>query len=411
MKRTIAVSLVALAAALTGTHLDAYSVSGHYWRSRQVPFYVNPVNNDVSQAAAIAAIRAAADAWRVQSSADITLYYAGQTSGTSLANNGKNEIFFRNTSNGSTIAATYYWYGSDGALLDADIVFYDGGFKFFTGQSGCTTGGVYIEDVGVHEFGHFVGINHSSFADATMYPTLNGSCNQSWRTLSADDIAAVEKAYPASTIPDPPAAPTWLSAQPDAANPKYVDLTWSDQSNNENGFEVQRSADGASFATIAQVGANVAWFEDRGVSEGRSYWYRVRARNEGGTSGWSNVASVQVPAAAPVAAPTAPTLLAPSNGSQTTPKSLSWSKAGGATSYDVYFGKTSTPPLYRSGLTGTSVSLGKLSAGVTYYWRVVAKNSAGTASSSTWHFTTPSSGGKKGGGKGGGKGKGNGRQK
>ena len=406
MKRTIAVSLVALAAALTGHHIDAYSVSGHHWASRQVPFYVNPVNNDVSQAAAIAALQDAAEAWRLQSTADITVYYAGTTNGTSLTNNGKNEIFFRNTSNGSTIAATYYWYGSDGRLLDADMVFYDGGFKFFTGQSGCSSG-VYIEDVGVHEFGHFIGINHSTFSDASMYPTLTGSCNQSWRTLSGDDIAAVEAAYPGSTLPDPPAAPAWLSAQPDTTNSAYVDLTWGDQSNNEDGFQVQRSADGVSFATVGQVGANVNWFEDRGVTGGSAYWYRVRAANQGGSSDWSNVAGVQVPAPPPAVAPVGPTLLSPANGSTTTPKSLAWSKVTGAATYDVYFGKTSSPALYRSNLTGTSVSLGKLSAGAIYYWRVVAKNEAGAASSSTWHFTTSSASSKKGGGKG----RNNGRQK
>jgi hypothetical protein len=64
----------------------------------------------------------------------------GRTSATSFANNGKNEIFFRNASAGSMVAETHWWYDSSNRLLDADILFYDGGFKFFTGSSGCSGG-------------------------------------------------------------------------------------------------------------------------------------------------------------------------------------------------------------------------------------------------------------------------------
>ena len=88
-------------------------------------------------------------------------------------------------------------------------------------------------------------------------------------------------------------------------------------------------------------------------------------------------------------APAAPTNLSPINGatrvSQAT--SLSWSASSGATSYDVYFGTASTPPLVTN-TTGTSYAAGSLSASTTYYWRVVANNSSGSNSSATISFTT-----------------------
>jgi hypothetical protein len=173
-----------------------YVVSGHTWAIKQVPYYINPSNGDVSQSAAIAAIEYGANGWAAQSNADISFYYMGTTNGSSIQNNGKNEVFFRPDSNGSTFANTYWWYDGTGHLVDADIEFWDGGFTFFTGTSGCSSG-EYLEDASMHEFGHALGLQHSSVTTATMYPTLP-KCSMTWRTLDPDDLAGVEALYPAS---------------------------------------------------------------------------------------------------------------------------------------------------------------------------------------------------------------------
>jgi hypothetical protein len=65
---------------------------------------------------------------------------------------------------------------------------------------------------------------------------------------------------------------------------------------------------------------------------------------------------------------------------------LNWTAGAGATSYDVYFGVTATPP-FVGNTTGTSYNPGTLSPGKTYYWRIVSKNCASTTSP-TWSFTT-----------------------
>jgi hypothetical protein len=101
-----------------------------------------------------------------------------------------------------------------------------------------------------------------------------------------------------------------------------------------------------------------------------------------------------------VTAPAAPVLTSPANAATgvSAPVTLAWAASPGATSYNVYFGTASSPPLAAQ-ITATSYDPGTLSAGTTYYWSVAAVNSAGAANSATWSFTTsPASGGGGGGG-------------
>ncbi|HBG70562.1 MAG: hypothetical protein A2W93_06145 [Bacteroidetes bacterium GWF2_43_63] len=59
-----------------------------------------------------------------------------------------------------------------------------------------------------------------------------------------------------------------------------------------------------------------------------------------------------------------------------------------ATSYDVYFGTSATPPLVGN-FTGTTYNTGALNTSTTYYWKIVPRNSFGTATGAiTRSFTT-----------------------
>jgi hypothetical protein len=72
-----------------------------------------------------------------------------------------------------------------------------------------------------------------------------------------------------------------------------VFLTWLDNSANESGFEIHRSADGIGFNRVALLGANAVNWADADLASG-TYTYRVRAYNSGGISAWSNLGSVVV---------------------------------------------------------------------------------------------------------------------
>ena len=82
-------------------------------------------------------------------------------------------------------------------------------------------------------------------------------------------------------------------------------------------------------------------------------------------------------------------LLTPANGAidQDDEVTLTWSTSSRATSYDVYFGTTSSPAKITT-VTTTSYEVTQLLPTTTYYWKIVAKNNCGTRSSPIWNFST-----------------------
>ncbi|NSW88025.1 MAG: fibronectin type III domain-containing protein, partial [Syntrophobacteraceae bacterium] len=101
------------------------------------------------------------------------------------------------------------------------------------------------------------------------------------------------------TVVSPPAAPSNLAgtAVAQGANNARVTLIWTDNSNNEAGFTIQRStsADFTANVTSTNVGANTTTFQTGNVSRKTLFYFRVQAFNAAGTSAWSNVISVLTP--------------------------------------------------------------------------------------------------------------------
>ncbi len=70
-----------------------------------------------------------------------------------------------------------------------------------------------------------------------------------------------------------------------------LDLSWTDNSSDESGFKIERSTDGTNFSEITSVSANITNYSDTGLSDSTQYWYRVRAYNGAGDSGYTNIAN------------------------------------------------------------------------------------------------------------------------
>lgn len=112
-------------------------------------------------------------------------------------------------------------------------------------------------------------------------------------------------------------APTSLVGT--ATTSSSIRLTWSDNSANEDGFEVERSLNGTSWTWIATSTPNTNSYYDSGLSAGTTYYHRVRTFNAGVYSAYTNTATTTTN----VPVPTAPSSLTASASSTTV--TLNWS--------------------------------------------------------------------------------------
>ena len=91
----------------------------------------------------------------------------------------------------------------------------------------------------------------------------------------------------------PPAAPSDLST---TLNGATIQVNWTDNSNNEQAFVLERSVDAGAFAVRDEtIGENTTSYSDGPLATGHTYAYRVKARNTHGDSGYSNTDSEYVP--------------------------------------------------------------------------------------------------------------------
>ncbi len=125
------------------------------------------------------------------------------------------------------------------------------------------------------------------------------------RTLSSAGVSDWSETKGAETA-DVSTPPTNLVATPNAYN--KVTLTWSDNSQNEEGFSIERASIFTNnfFEEIAQTDEGITTYIDNSVLANATYKYRVRAINPNGSSPYSNIAPVTTPINANVSSPNAP---------------------------------------------------------------------------------------------------------
>jgi hypothetical protein len=90
------------------------------------------------------------------------------------------------------------------------------------------------------------------------------------------------------TTPDPiPNAPTGFALRTTGSG--EITVSWVDQSDNEIGFEIQRTSGGLTFEVIAITPANATSFVNKSLKPRIGYAYRIRAVGKTGASAWSAV--------------------------------------------------------------------------------------------------------------------------
>ena len=293
-RSTTTVLAVGAALLVIAGSLGAYATHA-YWANDAATFYINPTNADNGLQAGrtntdvINALQVAMDAWNSQSGTSFRYSYGGQVSDTATSMDNRNVIIFRNASNGGAIASTYSWWNSSTLqIVDSDIVFWDGGFSFYTGSTQCGTtpdnptvqtigSSAYIEDVATPELGHALGLSHSSDSAATMYPSYS-YCSQEMRTLGSDDIAGMHALYPSGSPAPSNTAPS-LSISSPSNGSSYVEgssTTFTGSANDNQDGSLTGSiqwtdngtaiGSGGSFTATLAVGSHsvVAWVSDSG---------------------------------------------------------------------------------------------------------------------------------------------------
>ena len=102
----------------------------------------------------------------------------------------------------------------------------------------------------------------------------------------------------------PPAAPSGLTAT--AVSSSRINLAWTDNSDNEAGFVIERSPNGVTgwLSLTPSTAPNATSYSDTGLAAATAYFYRVKATNASGDSAWSNVANATTGSASGLAAPT-----------------------------------------------------------------------------------------------------------
>lgn len=122
-----------------------------------------------------------------------------------------------------------------------------------------------------------------------------------------------------------------------------------------------------------------------------TYYWKIVARNSAGSTAgpvWRFTTQAQ-----PTQPPAAPAAPSPGDQAQgvSTDADLNWADAARATSYDVYFG-TTNPQLFVGNSGSSAWSLSTLGFSTGYYWKIVARNSAGSTPGPVWRFTTQTQG-------------------
>lgn len=153
---------------------------------------------------------------------------------------------------------------------------------------------LYSEVMAFDENGNTVWLNLDTIPD---FPVLVlGSCervdsqgllkSQFSKKDTQNEVNTNENTKSTLAIPN---NPTQLIVNSGSAN--QLMLEWTDNSNDETGFKIERSYSGSNgFVQIASTANNVNGFIDMNLTPSTQYFYRVRAYNASGNSSYTNSA-------------------------------------------------------------------------------------------------------------------------
>ena len=223
---------------------------------------------------------------------------------------------------------------------------------------------------------HTVGVGVESYPDSGL--NENTTYYYRIRAYNSAGNSGYSDTASATTNLSIPNAPSNLQAT--AFSTSQISLSWTDNSDNEDGFKIERRrGTSGSFSQIHTVGVGVESYPDSGLNENTTYYYRVRAYNSEGNSGYSNTANATTNLSIP-----APPSNLQAQVVSTSQINLSWD--------DNSVNETGFKIERKTGISGIFSQIAPVGANVvsyqntgldentTYYYRVRAYNSAGNSS-------------------------------
>ncbi len=117
------------------------------------------------------------------------VYWVKQTAanGAVMVNNERTEI-------SGALAVTFPMYFDDHTIVEADMVFNGVDHRWFTDYNNTFSVDNFVEAVALHEFGHFIGLQHSPLGAATMFSRTGAGVGLAIGLLQ-DEVAAARVLY------------------------------------------------------------------------------------------------------------------------------------------------------------------------------------------------------------------------
>jgi len=225
--------------------------------------------------------------------------------------------------------------------------------------------------------------NITSYIDNGLNPSTSYQYRIIARNAFGNSLPSTKKT--ATTLPEVPVAPSDLIVE--VMSQSVMQLSWTDNANNEDGYVVQISLNGSTWANIATISTpNVNSYISTGLTSGTKYFYRIYAYNTGGNSEYIIESATTLPSI-----PVAPSgLSATVSGLNIT---LNWlDNANNEDGYKLERSLYGSKTFQEIGMLSSNVTTYEdtdLPSGTEYEYRVRAYNIAGNSTySNTIQVTT-----------------------
>lgn len=148
--------------------------------------------SNLNQSAVTAALSSSAATWNQAAKGGSPLSVATGGTATGPSQNGTSELGWAHLAPKNVLAATWTWTNASNQIVEADL-FYNNSWTWDTFAScpSSPTGHFDVADIGTHEMGHALGLNHVSDAggQATMYPSAPADETRKTTLTKGDELA------------------------------------------------------------------------------------------------------------------------------------------------------------------------------------------------------------------------------